>query len=101
MPDLGTLLDLMKDCDHPDQPAAAAALSRYEEICSLLGTNDMHREVKMIRWNGKGRSIHLRLPTIKSSHLPQITSNIVFRLRFTFRTVDMKTIHRNICTCSN
>ncbi|KAF8885125.1 hypothetical protein CPB85DRAFT_1442148 [Mucidula mucida] len=51
VPDLGTLLDLMKDCDHPDQPAAAAALSRYEEICSLLGTNDMHREVKMIRWN--------------------------------------------------
>ncbi|KAF8885117.1 hypothetical protein CPB85DRAFT_1442142 [Mucidula mucida] len=50
VPDLGTLLELMKDCDSPDQPTAAAALSRYEEICNLLSTDDMHREVKAIWW---------------------------------------------------
>ncbi|KAF8891982.1 hypothetical protein CPB85DRAFT_1440922 [Mucidula mucida] len=50
VPDLGTLLELMKDCDSPDQPTAAAALSRYEEICNLLSTDDMHREVEAIWW---------------------------------------------------
>ncbi|KAF8891973.1 hypothetical protein CPB85DRAFT_1440913 [Mucidula mucida] len=51
VPDLGTLLELMKDCDSPDQPTAAAAFSRYQEICSLLSADDMHLEVKAIWWD--------------------------------------------------
>ncbi|KAF8900810.1 hypothetical protein CPB85DRAFT_1458127 [Mucidula mucida] len=51
IPDLGTLLNSMKDYDSPHQPSAAAALSQYEELCSFLSTDDMHREVKMLRWD--------------------------------------------------
>ncbi len=57
IPDLGTLLNSMKDYDSPHQPSAAAALSQYEELCSFLSTDDMHREVKMLRWD-HGRDIH-------------------------------------------
>ncbi|KAF8915008.1 hypothetical protein CPB85DRAFT_1433210 [Mucidula mucida] len=50
MPDLGTLLDSMQNPDDPHQLTAAAALSRYEELCSSLNTDDMQREVKAIWW---------------------------------------------------
>ncbi len=90
----------MKDSDDPHQPTAAAAFSRYEEICNLLSTDDMHREVKAIWWDTR-TDICLRLRTTGSLTLSQTASDIVFRLRFTSRTVDRKTSNRDVCTCLN
>ena len=50
LPELVTLFDAMKDIDSPNQPSAAAALAKYEEICRSLSVEDLERHVEMIRW---------------------------------------------------
>ncbi len=50
IPKIGPLFDSMKDGESEEQPTAAAALSRYNEICSSLSDEDMEREVAAVRW---------------------------------------------------
>ena len=40
----------MKDSDSPNQPTAASALARFEEICTTLKEEDLERQVEAIRW---------------------------------------------------
>ncbi|KAF8888001.1 hypothetical protein CPB85DRAFT_1334833 [Mucidula mucida] len=96
IPDLGTLFDSMKNRDDPHQLTAAAALSRFEEICSSLSTDDMQREVKAIWWT---RGTDVRFHAVPKSSLSQNTSNIVFRHQYTSPMLDTKVLGRNIFTC--
>jgi len=50
IPDLGHLFDSMKDSDSPNQPTAASALARFEEICMTLKQEDFERQVEATRW---------------------------------------------------
>ncbi|KAF8881730.1 hypothetical protein CPB85DRAFT_1259065 [Mucidula mucida] len=50
IPEIGPLFDSMKDGESEEQPTAAAALSRYNKICSSLCEEDMEREVAAVRW---------------------------------------------------
>lgn len=50
IPELGQLLDSMKDKGSLSQPTASIALARYEEICQLLSVEDLHRNVQAVAW---------------------------------------------------
>ncbi|KAF8900797.1 hypothetical protein CPB85DRAFT_1439366 [Mucidula mucida] len=50
IPDIVPLFESMKDSASPTQPSAAAALSRYEEICSSLSTEDLELHVEGRYW---------------------------------------------------
>lgn len=63
LPDLGLLLDSMKDLG-PSQPSAVQALVRYENICSVLSTEDLKRTVETTCWyNG------MKLTTLLYSYI--------------------------------
>ena len=50
IPELGRLLDSMKDKGSPSQPTASIALARYEEICQSLSVEDLQRNVEAVAW---------------------------------------------------
>ncbi len=41
----------MKEYDSPAQPSAAAALSRYEEICGSVSAEELELEVQGRYWH--------------------------------------------------
>ncbi|KAF8881728.1 hypothetical protein CPB85DRAFT_1567343 [Mucidula mucida] len=63
IPKIGPLFDSMKDGESEEQPTAAAALSRYNEICSSLSDEDMEREVAAVRWTD-GRLTYRKTPSV-------------------------------------
>nr|GAT50133.1 predicted protein [Mycena chlorophos] len=66
VPDLDALLDQMLLKKNAEQPTAAAALARYNEICASLSESDLKTASSAQHWNRSGKVQYRTRPPIYS-----------------------------------